>query len=220
MTATAAERTGTSNEAALRFCLRAEGVANLPDFGALRRFAVDNPSAFQAAMLRYAGIAGSSTTLLVADRPPRLVLRRMDGLSDLNALLVHPWPAATLAAALAAVLLQADLRPDDRLLVAGLPPWPWLAALTQDIPVILATDATPQTLRDITVAEAATVIAAPPDWLHAAGLSTAPEAGPRGVYVTEDWPDPTAEPMPALPTRPGVVPKTVRNAAPKAGTLA
>jgi hypothetical protein len=44
-------------------------------------------------------------------------------------------------------------------------------------------------------------------------------SGPRRAYL-EGVSDPTAEPMPTLPTRPGVVPNTVLKAAPKAGTLA
>ncbi len=178
------ERGATCNEAALRFRLRADGTARLADHAALRRFAADQPAAFRAALLAFAGVAAP-------------------------------------AAALAALLLEADLRPDDRLLVAGTPVPAWLGPLAH---VVHAPHATPATLRALAEAEQASLVVAPPSWLAAArlpdiGLSHTPGSGPRGLYP-EGWPDATAEPMPARPTRPGVVPKTVRNAAPKAGTLA
>ncbi len=77
------EHTATTNEAALRFKLRADGIADLTDHAALRRFAVANPAAFRKAILDFAGIADDT--------------------------------AGTTVPALVAVLLEADLRPDDRL---------------------------------------------------------------------------------------------------------
>jgi hypothetical protein len=149
------ERIATSNEAALRFRLRADGVADLADHAALRRFGGDEPDAFRAAILRFAG---------------------MDGQAD------------GAAPALAALLLEADLRPDDRLLVTGSPPWPWLDALARVVTLVRAPHATPATLREIAMAEAARAVVAPPGWLAAAGLLDAPGAEPRGVRL-EGWCD-------------------------------
>jgi hypothetical protein len=173
------ERRATSNEAALRLRLRAEGIADLADHAALRRFAAAEPATFNDAILAFAGVAA----------PPD---------------------------ALAALLLDADLRPDDRLLVAGTPAHAWLRPLAR---VIRAPHATPATLRAIAEAEQASLVIAPPSWLAAAGLTEATPCGPRGIYPA-GWSDATAEAIPTRPTRPGVVPKTVRKAAPKAGTLA
>jgi hypothetical protein len=164
VTADRDERRATSNEAALRFLLRAKGVANLPDHAALRRLAADQPAAFQAAIQAFAGVIA----------PPDM---------------------------LAALLLEADLRPDDRVLAGKTTP-AWLDALAQ---VVDAPDALPGTPRAIDEAERASVVVAPP--------------AARAVYP-DGSPGATADPMPALPTRPGVVPNTVRKAAPKAGTLA
>jgi hypothetical protein len=144
MSGTDAECSATGNEAALRFRLRADGIADLPDHAALRRFAAADPDRFQTAILDFAGLGAAQ---------------------------VAPAQAVGLAAALAVVLLEADLRPDDRLLVAGTAPWPWEAARTQGIPVILAREATPASLRAVAEAERASAIAAPPAWLEAAGLT-------------------------------------------------
>jgi hypothetical protein len=170
MTARADETAATSNEAALRFRLRAAGAAQLSDYAALCRFATGEPDLFAAAMLDFAGLARTQ---------------------------------AELVPALAAVLLEADLRPDDRVLVAGIAPWPWLAAQTQGIAVILADRATAATLRAAAAAERASVVAAPPAWLQAAGLTGAPASGPRGLYL-QGWSDATAAAIPAWPTRRGV----------------
>jgi hypothetical protein len=142
------ERRATSNEAALRFRLRADGVADLADHAALRRFAADRPADFHAAVLGFAGVAA----------PP---------------------------GALAALLLDADLRPDDRLLVAGTPVPAWLGALAW---VVHAPHATPATLRAIAEAEQASVVIAPPAWLAAAGLDNTAGCGLRGVNP-EGWAD-------------------------------
>jgi len=159
MRETDAERIATGNEAALRFRLRAEGIADLPDHAALRRFAAAQPERFQAALLAFAGLG---------QKPPAVP----QGAAE-----VASWPVAQLAEALAVVLLEADLRPDDRLLLAGPDRWPWLAARTQGIAVIVADAATPASLRAVAAAARASAIAAPPAWLEAAGLAA---PGPPG----------------------------------------
>jgi hypothetical protein len=166
MTARTDETSATSNDAALRFRLRAAGIADLPDYAALRRFAAREPDAFARAMLEFARL---------------------------------PRARAPLVPALAAVLLEADLRPDDRVLVAGIRPWPWLAARTQGISVLLAGAVTAGTLRAAADADGASVVAAPPAWLQAAGLTDAPDSGPRGLCL-EGWSNATAEAMPGWPT--------------------
>jgi len=211
MTVSRDERSVTSNEAALRFRLRACGIAVLPDYAALRRFAAAQPTAFHTAVLAFAGIVGPTARLTGNAAPEGLVLRHADGVRrvvdfatvaclpvELPAILTRSWRAAALAPALAALLLEADLRPDDRLLVAGLRPWPWLGALTQGIKLILAADATPATLRAIAAAEEASVIAAAPAWLATASLDDAPACRPRGVYL-DGWADATKTARPAMP---------------------
>jgi hypothetical protein len=126
------ERTLTSNEAALRFQLRADGIATLADRAALDRFAAARPDTFARAMRAFAGVP--------------------DGAADLP-LLVR-------------MLLDADLRPDDRLLVAGLPPWPWLGMLGATL---------------VSDPAQADVVAAPAAWLAAAALA----GGPRVVAVDD-----------------------------------
>ena len=176
MTARPDERTATSNEAALRFLLRADGIACLVDHAALRAFASARPAVFRDSVLRFAGIAAGPTIWRA-----NLLLRRGDGTravvtaADLADEVALPVDLANaLGPALATVLLDADLRPDDRLLVAGLASWPWLAALTQDIPVILAADATSDTLANLAMEEGVTAVAAPAAWLAEAGLTGAP----------------------------------------------
>jgi hypothetical protein len=83
MTRQTDEHTATSNEAALRFRLRADGIADLADHAALRRFAAAHPAAFATAILQFGGVAEDTE--------------------------------GTVVPALVAVLLEADLRPDDRL---------------------------------------------------------------------------------------------------------
>ena len=57
--------------------------------------------------------------------------------ADVAAPLDRLWPSALLIRPMAELLLHADLRPDDRLVVVGAA-WPWLAALLEGTVVILA----------------------------------------------------------------------------------
>jgi hypothetical protein len=82
--------------------------------------------------------------------------------------LARLWPPATLIRPLADLLLHADLRPDDRLLVMG-SAWPWLAALLEGTAVILAAPSTPTVLA-VTAEERATVLVAPAQTLGEAAF--------------------------------------------------
>jgi hypothetical protein len=79
---------------------------------------------------------------------------------DVATPLTRLWPPALLVRPLADLLLHADLRPDDRVIIAGSAAWPWLAALLEGTTVILAA-ATPATLLATAAEEVATVLVAP-----------------------------------------------------------
>jgi acetoacetyl-CoA synthetase len=70
---------------------------------------------------------------------------------------------------LADLLLHADLRPDDCVLVAGGAAWPWLAALLEGTKLVLAA-ATPESLLATAAAEGASVLVAPAQWLGEAAF--------------------------------------------------
>ena len=90
---------------------------------------------------------------------------------EVTAPLCRLWPAHLLIRPLAEVLLYADLRPDDRLLVIG-PAWPWLAGLLEGTTVILAA-ATAATILAIAAEERATVLVAPAQTLAEAAFRRA-----------------------------------------------
>ena len=92
--------------------------------------------------------------------------------AEVSAPLVRLWPTALLIRPLADLLLHADLRPDDRLLVVGSPAWPWLAALLEGTTVILAA-ATASTLLTTAADEAATILVAPAQLLAEAAFQRA-----------------------------------------------
>ena len=92
--------------------------------------------------------------------------------TELSAPLERLWPPALLIRPLADILLHADLRPDDRLLVAGAAAWPWLVALLEGTTIILAA-ATPATLLQTAAEEAASVLVAPAQWLADAAFRRA-----------------------------------------------
>jgi hypothetical protein len=79
--------------------------------------------------------------------------------ADVAAPLGRLWPSALLIRPMAELLLHADLRPDDRLVVVGAA-WPWLAALLEGTVVILAA-ASPGALLATAAEERATVLVAP-----------------------------------------------------------
>jgi hypothetical protein len=91
---------------------------------------------------------------------------------DVTTPLTRLWPRALLIRPLADLLLHADLRPDDRLLVVGSAAWPWLAALLEGTTVILAA-AAPSTLLATAANEGATVLVAPAQTLAEAAFQRA-----------------------------------------------
>ncbi len=92
--------------------------------------------------------------------------------AEIAAPLTRLWPPALLIRPLAELLLHADLRPDDRLLVANSAPWPWLAALLEGTTVILAAT-TQDTLLATAAEERATVLVAPAQTLAEAAFRRA-----------------------------------------------
>ena len=81
------------------------------------------------------------------------------------------WPSALLIRPLAELLLHADLRPDDRLMVVGAA-WPWLAALLEGTTIILSA-ASPGAVLAAAAEERATVLVAPAQALAEAAFQRA-----------------------------------------------
>ena len=76
---------------------------------------------------------------------------------DIAAPFARLWPPELLVRPLADALLHADLRPDDRVLIAG-SHWPWLSAVIQGSTLILAP---PTNVLSVAAEERVTVIIAP-----------------------------------------------------------
>jgi hypothetical protein len=142
------ERMVTTNAWAFLHWLRVVRQVVLADWAALQRWSAENPTAFTAAFVEFAGLAASPVRLARPGLPAALVERSSStghlGRSDpaegppaaIAALLARDWPREALIGPSAEVLLHTDVRPDDRLLVCG-PPWPWLAALLEGTSIIL-----------------------------------------------------------------------------------
>ncbi len=139
------ERVVTTNAWAFLHWLRTTREVDLTDWAALQRWSAACPGAFAAAVAAFARLP---------DEPVRLP-RGGNGIT--HAALDRSWPPALLIRPLADVLLQADLRPDDRLLVIG-PGWPWLVALREGTTVILSATSD---LLAAAAAERASVLVAP-----------------------------------------------------------
>jgi hypothetical protein len=188
------EQVVTTNAWAFLHWLRTTRRVDLPDWAALQLWSVGDRGAFNAAIAKFAQLPdapmrlardtgqqeafvtrGSDGSRRVFDRDQ---LRQTDmgpgtnPLPDELASLSRLWPTATLIRPLADVLLHADLRPDDRLLIVGSAAWPWLAALLEGSTVILAA-AAPGTLLATTAKEAATVLVAPAQTLAEAAFQRA-----------------------------------------------
>jgi hypothetical protein len=174
------EHVVTTNVWAFLHWLRTTCGIDLADWGALQRFSVGRSTEFRATVAEFARLP--ETPLRLARHSgtrEALVFRRADGLrlglsrdelvcaslepsalpAELAAPLARLWPPASLIRPCAELLLHADLRPDDRLLVVG-PAWPWLAALLEGSAVILSTAAA-VTLLAVAAEERATVLVAP-----------------------------------------------------------
>ncbi len=147
------ERVVTTNAWAFLHWLRTMRSVDLPDWAALQRWSVADQAAFGQVIAAFARLP--DTPVQLADCAGRLSPSPPD--SGVAKLLEQRWPPATLIRPMAELLLHADLRPDDRLLVCG-PAWPWLAALLERTAIILAA---PTDLLATAAAERATVLVVP-----------------------------------------------------------
>jgi hypothetical protein len=169
----------TTNVWAFLHWLRTARGIDLADWGALQRFSVQRSTEFRAAVAEFARLPqGPARLARHSGTREALVFRRAGGSrpgfsrdelvraslapsalpAELAAPLARLWPPAILVRPCAELLLHADLRPDDRLLVLG-PAWPWLVALMEGCTVILATGA--GSLLAVAAEECATVLVAP-----------------------------------------------------------
>jgi len=111
--------------------------------------------------------------------------------TDIAAPLTRFWPPATLVRPLADLLLHADLRADDRVLVANAAPWPWLVGLLEGTTVILAAAVTAATLMAVTADERATVLVAPAQTIAEAAFQRArhrPNLAPLRTIIATGGP--------------------------------
>lgn len=190
------ERVATTNAWAFLHWLRIARGINLAGWAELQRFSAANYADFADVIASFAGLPEeplrlarhdgardalifrrSDTSRLVLSRDA-LLLPCPDLPDPITVPLARRWPKALLVRPLAELLLFADLRPDDRVLVAGGAAWPWFAALTQGTTVILAP---PEPLLAAVAEEASTVLVAPAATLASAAFRRAgarPDLGP------------------------------------------
>jgi hypothetical protein len=167
------ERLVTSNAWAFLHWLRVTRGVELADWAALQHFSTTDPTAFGAAFAAFAGLDVAPRQLV-----GNLALRPADGSCltaagdlppDVAAPLGRIWPQAELLLILPELLLHTDLRPDDRVLVAGCPAWPWLAGLPQVAALMLAA-ASPGELLTTAADHSASVLVAPATMLAEAAF--------------------------------------------------
>jgi hypothetical protein len=177
------EHVATSNAWAFLHWLRATGRGDLDGWEDLIAWSAADPAGFSDALAGFAGLAAGPAPLLASEEVPALVLRRADGsrtnaldLPEVAALLRRVWPRARLIRPAAEVLLHSDLRPDDRVLVAVGPPWPWLLALRHRTRLVLAPPPAPPALLAMAAEEEATILVADARTLPDAAFQ---RAGPR-----------------------------------------
>jgi hypothetical protein len=186
------ERVITTNAWAFLHWLRIARGIDLADWSALQRYSAERPDDFRAAVAAFARLpAGGLRLARHAGAQEALVLRRAGGArvavsrdelrhphpnplpqageGDVGAPLRRLWPAGLLIRPMAELLLHADLRPDDGLLVVGAT-WPWLAALLEGTTVIVAA---PADLLASAAEERATVLVAPAQMLGEAAFHRA-----------------------------------------------
>ncbi|MBW4093768.1 MAG: hypothetical protein HIU82_22150 [Proteobacteria bacterium] len=150
-------------------------------WSALRAAIAADPPAAAAAFTPFAGCPAAPACLILPPAPPLRLhplavraapaedQRSTQPPATLAAALARPWDPAHQLAARAALLLHADLRPDDVVLLAGLPPDAWLPALTSGTTLIVSTT-TPAALLPLAAETGATVLAAPAGWIAAAAF--------------------------------------------------
>jgi hypothetical protein len=161
------EEVAASNAWAFLHWLRATGRGDLGGWDELIAWSAADPVGFSDALAGFALLPATPAPLLAPEASPALVLRGADGTRaeasdhpELASILRRRWPRARLIRPTAEVLLHADLRPDDRVLVAAGPSWPWLLALRQGTRVVLAVRPLPAALLATAAEEAATVLVA------------------------------------------------------------
>jgi hypothetical protein len=220
------ERVVTSNAWAFLHWLRTVRGIDLPDWASLQHWSVCDRAAFGQAIAEFARLPAEPASLARNEgQQEALVLRRQGGErialsrddvlsasrrsddsrlrlpSDVSSPVTRLWPTATLIHPLADLLLHADVRPDDRLIVVG-STWPWLVALLEGAAVILAT-ATADAVLETVADEGATVLVTPAQTLaetafhrlrrrpHLANLRTIIATGgplsPEGRTRTYTW---------------------------------
>ncbi len=177
------EQVATSNPWAFLHWLGATGRGDIAGWRALIAWSASDPDGFSDAVAAFACLPSVPAPLLADDITPRLTLCRADGTRIGAAQVPHAaaplrraWPRASLIRPVAEVLLHADLRPDDRVLVAAGPPWPWLVALRQGTGLVLAAPPPAAKLLAMASEEQATVLVADAMALPDAAFQ---RAGPR-----------------------------------------
>ena len=143
------EAIATTNAWAFLHWLRFTHGIDLPDWAALQRLSTGDPSRFGGLIADFAQLPPKPLRL-ASSLPPELPPELSEPLNRL-------WPPALLLRPLADVLLHADLRPDDRVMIVG-GHWPWLVSLLQGTTILLAR---PAALLDRAAEQRATVIIAP-----------------------------------------------------------
>jgi hypothetical protein len=152
------EQVATSNPWAFLHWLRETDRGDLDGWEGLVAWSAADPAGFSDALAAFASLRTLPALLLPPDAAPPPLLG--SGLVPALAMLRRPWPRARLIRPLAEVLLHADLRPDDRVLVAAGPSWPWLVALRQGTTIILAEPPASAELLAAAAGEGATVLIA------------------------------------------------------------
>lgn len=156
----------------------------LEGWAGLHGFSAADPVGFRAALAEFAGLAETPCRIIrhFGEREA-LVLREADGArlafsrdalaaelpafglpAEIAIALTRLWPRATLARALAELLLHQDIRPDDRVLLAASPAWPALAALLEGATLIFYAGR-PDRLLATVAEEQASILLAPAAWL-------------------------------------------------------
>ncbi|MBV9118170.1 MAG: hypothetical protein JOY63_12490 [Acetobacteraceae bacterium] len=118
------EQVATSNAWAFLQWVRATGRGDVEGWEGLIAWSAADPAGFSDALAEFAGLPLHSLS----------APRGGEGRGEVG----EPRRALEAARQHAEVLLHADLRPDDRVLVAAGPPWPWLLARRYHTQVVLA----------------------------------------------------------------------------------